>query len=795
MVKFSELKNWNVETENEITEKWKNSEMYNFDAKTKKKIYSIDTPPPYINTPIHMGHAVTYCFMDMFARYRRMKGQEVLFPLGLDRNGLPIEMGAEKKYKISAFQMSRNEFIQYCEKLLEETSVESIDSFAKLGISFSSYKESEDIGAIYKTDSPKYRALTQNTFIELYKKGLAYEDTRINNWDPKLRTTIADSEIEYKEIASTFSDIKWTVKETGEEIVIGTTRPELICSCGMVIYNPGDERYKHLAGKTAITPLFNIEVPIKSHPSAEIDKGTGIVMMCSAGDLTDIQFFREQSLKPIISINQDGTMNSNAKDYEGLKVREAREKIIEDLKEKGLLVKQEKITHRTPVSERSGAEIEFIEMPEFYLKQLDIKEKIRELAAKDINFYPEVSRKILNDWIDAIAIDWPISRRRFYATEIPLWYSEKDGGKFIAIPVEKEYYQPWKQDVPTNAEVWKDGEKTGKTVKDFNLKWEGEIRVFDTWMDSSISEMFILKYLEDDKFFKRAYPCTLRPQGKEIVRTWLYYTLLRGYLETGKACFNDVWIHQHILDGKGFKMSKSKGNIIDPQEILKTDGAEALRFWAATEGDLSKGDFICSKERIKAEKKTLNKLLNVSKFVMMFEKPVKKPNLCVLDTLFVDYIEELTDNADKHYTVYDFNHPSQKLRHFLWEVFASNYVEIVKNRAYNEEEKFSEEESLSAKWTLHFLLERFLTLVYPIIPQITSVIAEEKGIDLLISEWPKVEKYGNNLDMIEKIMAFNSDIWKKKKEEGISLREGIEGIEIPNDLKIFEKDLKACHKI
>lgn len=795
MVKFSELKNWNVEIENEITEKWKNSERFKFNPKTKKKIYSIDTPPPYINSPIHMGHAVTYSFMDMFARYRRMKGQEVLFPLGLDRNGLPIEMGAEKKYKISAFQMSRKEFVGYCEKLLEETSAESIDSFAKLGISFSSYKESEDIGAVYKTDSPEYRALTQKTFIELYKKGLAYEDVRINNWDPKLRTTIADSEIEYKEIDSTFNDVKWTIKETGEEIIIGTTRPELICSCGMVIYNPEDKRYKHLEGKTAISPIFEKEVPIKAHPSAEIDKGTGIVMMCSAGDLTDIQFFREQKLKPIISISIDGKMNSNAGNYEGLKVREAREKIIEDLRDKGLLVKQEKITHRTPVSERSGAEIEFIEMPEFYLKQLDIKEKIRELAAKDINFYPEVSRKILNDWIDAIAIDWPISRRRFYATEIPLWYTKDGEERLVAIPVGKEYYQPWKQDVPRNAEVWKEGKNTGKFVKDFNLKWDGEIRVFDTWMDSSISELFMLHYDTNNEFFAKAYPATLRPQGKEIVRTWLYYTILRGYLETGKACFEDVWIHQHILDGHGKKMSKSLGNIIDPQEILKSDGAEALRFWAASEGDLSKGDFICSKEKIKAEKKTLNKLLNVSKFVMMFEKPGKKPSLTKTDEIFVNYIEELTNICDESYMKYDFNRPAQQLRFFLWEIFASNYVEMVKNRAYSEDKKFSDEESLSAKWSLHFLLERFLTIVYPIIPQITSIIAEEKGIDLLDSEWPEVKKKAESLDLITRVMEFNSKVWKKKKEAGISLREGIEGVEIPEELKVFEKDLRACHKI
>lgn len=298
----------------------------------------------------------------------------------------------KKKYKVSAFDLSREEFLKLCKKLLNETGFETKDTFAKLGISFTSYEQGNHIGSVYLTDSPDYRTLTQSTFIELYKKGLIYEDMRVTNWDSILQTTIADSEIEYKDIKSWFNDIKWKVKETGEEIIIGTTRPELICTCAMVIFNAKDKRYKHLEGKTAISPLFEKEIPIKSHPLADPEKGTGIAMMCSAGDLSDIQFFREQNLKPVIAININGTMNEHAGFLKGLKVREARKKIIETLKEKKLLIKQENIIHRTPISERSKVEIEFIEMPEFYLKQLDIKEKIRKISKK-LNFYPEFSRK------------------------------------------------------------------------------------------------------------------------------------------------------------------------------------------------------------------------------------------------------------------------------------------------------------------------------------------------------------------------------------------------------------------
>jgi len=563
----------------------------------------------------------------------------------------------------------------------------------------------------------------------------------------------------------------------------------------MVIFNPKDERYLHLEGKTAISPIFNEEVPIKAHPLAQIDKGTGLVMMCSAGDLSDIQFFREMNLKTKISINQNGTMNQRAGFLQNLKIKEARQKIIDTLKEKNLLVKQTPITHRTPISERSGAEIEFIEMKEFYLKQLEIKEDIRKVSQK-INFYPQESRKILDDWINAVSIDWPISRRRYYATPIPLWYAKDNEKQLIALPPQGKYYTPWKESPPENAEVFANGKKIGdvKSLKT-KLEWKGEERVFDTWFDSSISELVLLRYKEDNEFFKKAYPATLRPQGKEIVRTWLYYTILRGYLETKKPCFEDAWIHQHILDEKGRKMSKSLGNVIDPQEILKEYGSEALRLWSAEEGDISKQDLTCSREKIRAELKTINKIINVSKFIMQFEKPKKPKKLVNIDQLLLDYVEEMTKTTQESYEKYDFWHPMLKLRHFIWEIFASHYLEIVKNRAYNAENRFTKEESDSAKYVLYASLERFLILIYPIIPQITTVITKELGLDLTTIEFPKANIGKSNLELLEKIAEFNSDVWKQKKDKSLTLRDPINGIEIPKDLKDFESDLIACHNL
>ncbi|MFZ5954904.1 MAG: valine--tRNA ligase [Nanoarchaeota archaeon] len=790
-MQLKDIKNWSAEIEKPIAEEWKKSERFNFNAKSKKKTYSIDTPPPYVNAPIHIGQAITYCYMDFFARYKRMKGNQVIFPLGLDNNGLPIEISAEKKFNISALELGRDKFIELCKKLLDEAGTETQDTFSKLGISFTSYKEGDHIGAVYKTDSPEFRKLTQATFIDLFKKGLVFEDIRINNWDTKLQTTIADSEIEYKDIPSTFNFVKWKVKETKEEIIIATTRPELICTCGMVIFNPEDKRYKHLENKTVISPLFGKEIKIKSHPIAQIDKGTGLVMMCSAGDLSDIQFFREQNLKPVIAINKNGTMNENAGFLKGLKIKDARLKIICELKEKNLLIKQENILHRTPVSERSGAEIEFIEMPEFYLKQIEFKKEMKKIS-DEINFYPEESKKILIDWIESVSIEWPISRRRFYATPIPIWHA-KDDENMVALGKEGKYHEPWKVNPEKDFEVYKNGKKLG-FAKDFNKEWIGETRVFDTWMDSSISELYMIKYRQEKDFFDKSYPVSLRPQGKEIIRTWLYYTLLRGYLETSRSCFNDVWINQHIVDENGLKMSKSKGNVISPQKLLKDYGGEAIRFWSAIEGDLSKQDLKCSEERIKAELKTINKILNISKFVFLFEKPIVK-QIADLDQLFIDYIEDLTSRTEESYEKYDFYHPAIELRKFVWDLFASHYIEVIKSRAYNQENKFTKQESDSAKYTLYYLLERLLTLIYPILPMLSGTIANEIKIDLFSIEFPKSKKGKSNLKLIESLVEFNSLIWKIKKEKGISLRNEISGIKIPIELKKFEKDLISAHNL
>jgi valyl-tRNA synthetase len=775
-----EAKAWDKAFEELIFEKWKREKTYRFDKNAKGELYSIDTPPPYVNAPVHMGHAVTYAQMDMFARYRRMKGHNVLFPLGLDNNGLPIEMAAEKKTGKRLHQLPRTEALTLCRELLEKAGLESLRTFLRTGISFNSWEKGTAIGDIYETDSKDYRTLTQETFIDMWERGLIYEDNRPTNWDPGTRTTLADAEVLYEDIPSTFNDITFKIKETGDEITIGTTRPELVCTCGMVIFNPEDDRYKKYAGKTAITPVFNREVPIKANPAADMTKGTGIVMMCSFGDLADVRFFREQGLKPVIAINADGTMNEHAGVLKGLKVKEARLKMIELLREQGLLVGQKQITHRTPISERSKAPIEFIAMSELYVKQLDFREEMRKIA-KEPKFYNERSRQTLLDWIDAISIDWPVSRRRFYATEVPLWYCAKC--KHAITSKRGTYVQPWKDPAPVK-----------ECPKCKNTTFEGDTRVLDTWFDSSITPLYILKWHRDEEFFKKAFPCTLRPQGKDIIRTWLFYTLLKCWQLTDKCVFKDVWVNYHILDAKGEKMSKSKNNAIDPAKIIDKFGAEPFRLWAAMEGDITTTDYRCNEDRIKGHSGTLTKLWNVVRFASMFPQAKRPGKLCPLDNWIRAELADIVRYTDEQYLLYNFHDPAMRIRHFLWETFASHYLEIVKARAYNRDSAFTKEEQDSALSTIHETLDVLLKLMAPITPFITYKLYEElRKKDIHFEQFPTPEKTSKPDFASAELESFNSTVWKAKKDAGLSLRAPVKVLTIPKSLESIKKELQIMH--
>jgi valyl-tRNA synthetase len=772
-------KQWDKKIEELMLKKWKEEGLYKFDKKSKKQVYSIDTPPPYVNTPIHIGHAYTYVWQDIMARSRRMMGFNVLFPIGLDKNGLPIEVMAEKIFNIKMHETPREEFIKKCKEMLEKAGDASLDSFKRLGLSCNEWEVKYELGGRYDTDDPEYRKLTQETFIQLWRKGLIYEDVKPTNYCPVCGTAIADAEVEYKEGKTKLNYIKFKVKETGQDIIIATTRPELLCSCKIILFNPDDDRYKSLEGRHALVPIYGKEVEIKAHPYAKSDFGSGLVMICSFGDYGDVRLLRELEIEPSYAIDTNGRMNENAGFLKGMLVADARKAIIEELRKQGLLVKQEEIDHREPICWRSKNPIEFVALKEFYLKQVDFVPELLKVA-DEMKFFAPESKQILIDWINSVSIDWVLTRRRYYGTEVPLWYCK--ACNYIYLPDPGKYYQPWKEKPPID-----------KCPKCGGKEFIGDERTFDTWFDSSSSEIYVLGYLWDKKFFEKHFPCTMRPQGKEIVRNWLYYTLLKSLHLYGKAPFKECWIHMHVVDEKGEKMSKSLGNVIDPQEILQKYGAEAFRIWSCLEGDITHGDIRCSFARIEGTSKFLTKLWNVSRFVSMFPQ-VDKAELTDTDKWILDELGLLVERVQKNYKNYEFSEAANDIRNFVWNIFASHYLEMIKVRSYGE--GFSKKEQESAWFTVHEVLKNVLKLLAPIIPFMTDYIWREVySKESIHSQSLSKLNYRFGLEIYtQKIIDFNSEVWKQKKEKGLSLKAEIT-IKVPEELKMFKKDLVKMHNI
>ena len=763
-------KAWDHAIEAELLKEWSKSGVYNFELSAEN--YTIDTPPPYPSgRPWHIGAAAHYSQIDMIARTARMAGKNVYFPIGIDRNGLPVELYTEKKHNIRMRETERGEFLDLCKNSLDDLESEMIQIMTNLGLS-------GDIKGHYRTDSEEYRTLTQSTFIKLWKMGLVYLANRPNNYDWVSGTTIADAEITYEDLQTNLVSMKFAIKDESDTITIASTRPELLCACCIIIVSKDDERYKNMVGKYAITPIFGRKVEIKTHHSVNKEFGTGAVMVCSYGDQNDVALFREMNLEEIVSIGLDGKMTETAGPYAGLRPKQARKKITEDLESAGFVEKIENIMHRTPVAERSKTPIEIIPMEEYYLKQMDSVDRMRKLA-QTVRFYPKMHKQILNNWLDSISIDWPISRRRYYGTEIPVWTCVKCSEPYVPEP--GKYYRPWKDECPIS-----------KCPKCGAGEFHGEERTFDTWMDSSISPLFISKYGKDDEFFAKTYPSAIRPQAKDIVRTWLYYTMLRCDQLVEKTPWSEAWIMGYGLDEKGMKMSKSKGNAIDPLPLIERLGADVFRFWSASE--VTHGyDFRCNEVKIEAAKKFLSKLWNISRFISSFPT-VDDANLEPTDKWILSELDNLIVECKKGYDAYNFFVPAVAIREFAWNLFAAHYIEMVKSRAYGD--GVSEAQKNSAVFTLHKVLSTILKLLAPITPFISDKLWMMLYSDSSIHAERQAESENIEYDKSPRQMItdFSTMVWGKKKDAGLSLKDNVQ-IKVPDSLKDFEPDLVSMHHL
>ncbi|MCY0868902.1 MAG: valine--tRNA ligase [Desulfurococcus sp.] len=775
---------WDVKREKELLEAWEREKLYEFnpDPGDPREILAIDTPPPYASGKWHVGGAAHYAQIDMIARYFRMKGFNVLVPFYADRNGLPVEVQVEKAYNVNPHELSatpegRERFLKLCRGFLDKAESEIVSVWRRLGCSFQYWRDG--------TDSEEYRRITQATFIELYKKGLIYEAERPVNWCPRCKTTLADAELEYVDEETLLYYIKFQVKETGEYLVVATTRPELLRSCKALAFNPGDARYARYKGMHVVNPVYGHEMPILEHAEVDPEYGTGLVMICSYGDQRDVRMFRELGLEPTVIVDRDGRLTSEAGPLAGLSIVEARARIAEILESKGLLVRKEKLKHSIPVCWRCKTPVQIIHSKEWFLKQLEFKDSLLEIA-EQLDVKPPMHKKKLVDWVKSVTTDWPISRDRYYATEIPLWRCSRCGS--ILVPEPGRYYRPWRDQPP-----W-DECPVCKAPREYII---GEKKVFDTWFDSSISVLYITYYLRNQALFEKAFKYTLRPQGLDIIRTWLYYSLLRVYQLTGKPAFRWVRVTGMGLDEKGEAMHKSKGNVIDPEPYVEKYGADAFRFWAASSARLGY-DYRFSEQSLKTGLLFATKLWNIARYISSFPEP-EEYVLREIDKATLIYLDNTIASIDKAYSELDVYEPIHQLYQFTWNYFASHYIELTKSRAYNRDGRYSELEQKGVWYTLHYTLKAVLRALAPIMPFVTDAIFRElygRSVHLERFPEPRSENLGKPYDVIQAVVDANSAIWRYKKKMGLRLSEPLKvKVYLPEVLKSVVDEFRELHKL
>lgn len=757
-------KRFNLENEKEMQKLWEEKEAYKFKGVDERPVYSVDTPPPTVSGKLHVGHIFSFTQSEMLVRYHRLKGENVYYPFGFDDNGLPTERLVEREEGIFAKDLPRSEFIEKCTATKDKYIKEFQDLFKRLGIS-----ADWDLG--YDTINELSRKVSQRSFIDLVKKGKAYRKEMPVLWCPCCQTSIAQAELENKDVKSYFNYINFSVDN--KDLEIATTRPEFLGGCVAIFVNPNDERYKDLIGKTAIVPLYNNQVPIIADEKVAIDKGTGVVMCCTFGDQTDMEWQKEYNL-PIKKVMQaDGTINPEVAIVGGMKTLDARMKIVEELQKQSLLVKSEKIEHSVSTHERCGNEIEIINSPQWYIDILSIKDELIK-AADEINWHPESMKTRYLDWVNNLKWDWCISRQRYFGVPFPVWYCKECGD--VMIPEDKE--------LPLNPLEHNPHGACKCGCKEFIP----ETAVMDTWATSSVSPFINMKYGEDDER-KFLYPMSMRSHAHEIIRTWTFYSIVKSLYHTGQVPWKDLMISGFVLAKKGEKISKSKNNAkMSPNDLLDTYGADMIRYWTAS-NKLGTDTWFDTKD-IESSKRFMNKLWNSAKFVDMHIKDAdlsEEAELQSIDKWLISRCHETFEKYQQQMENYEMGLARQEIDKFFWNDLCDNYLEMAKERLYNPDNKYGDSQK-AAQQTLATVFLEALKMYSPFVPHITEYIYQElyksKLKDELLStskftELPYDKKYIEFGDAMKKVVG---DVRKYKTERNLSMKEPIEELKISTSL-------------
>jgi len=741
---------------------WEDNEIYKFDKERESEIFTIDTPPPFVSGILHIGQYLNYAWIDFVARYHRMRGKNVYFPQGWDCHGLPVELAVQRNYGIS--KENRDEFLAKCREWVENNIDNMIRQLDELGYS-------TDWEYTYRTMNDDYIKKVQDSLLDFYEKGLLYREKFPTHFCVNCETSLAKAEVGYQEEKSKLWYLKLPiVGRESEHITIATTRPEYMEASVAVLINPRDDRYYDLSAAEVKIPFTNRTVRIFMNEHIDMNFGTGIVYVCTYGDEMDIKWKIEYDLDEIQIFTEDGHMNENSK-YQGLTIMEAREQIVKDLDKIGLIEKIEDYEHSLIIhSERSSCRkpIEFLPVYQWFIKVKEFTGEIIE-SGEAMNWYPEKQKQRLIDWAKGLDWNWVISRQRIFGTPIPFWYCQECG----------EIVPPKREDLPLDPT--KKPSPVNKCPKCKSKNIIGEKDVCDCWIDSSITPLEISKWTEDEDFFKRTYinAKVHRPQGYEIIRTWLFYTLFRCKILTGKAPFYEAMINGMVAGPDGRHMSKSLGNYISPEEVMPEFGTDAIRFWAAmgslgddypfeftwidlqTKQPVSNEIILKEREKLLEDKfhkkyrrrfeqligasRFLTKIWNAYRFlylnlnqVELTDLEIKSEELSVIDSYFFTEFNSNLDLIANYFDGYNWHEANMVLRAFFWNEICDNYIEAIKHRFYSESQRVREL-SLKIALCLFYKLLRIIAVIMPYISEEIYSILYKGFINLKsihLDKWP-----------------------------------------------------------
>ncbi|MBE6144003.1 MAG: valine--tRNA ligase [Firmicutes bacterium] len=766
-----------LEKEEKWLNYWKDNNIYEFKP-DHREVYSIDTPPPTVSGKIHIGHIFSYSQTEMMARYKRLRGYNIFYPFGFDDNGLPSERLVEKEQGKKASEIGREAFSKLCYETTDKYENEFKDLFSKMGVS-------TDWNVAYKTVSPSTIKISQLSFLDLIEKGHCYHKESPALWCNECLTSIAQAELETKTIKTTFNYINFKT-EDGETFTIATTRPELLPAIVSVFVNPQDEKNKHLIGKKALIPVINTTVPILGDEKVGIDKGTGIVMCCTFGDQTDIEWWKKYNLPLKNIFTNDGKIIDTVPNYGGLKIKEARVKIIEDLKEAGVVSKIEDLEHEVQVHERCGKEVEYSVMKQWFIDIMNHKEDFLKIG-DEINWHPAHMKNRYVEWVNNVMWDWCISRQRYFGVPFPVWYC-KDCGKPIFAKTE---------DLPVNPLI----DTPSCNCVCGSSEFIPETDVMDTWATSSVTPLINMRYGTEDNLEDILKPMSLRTNASEIIRTWDFYTIVKSFYHFGQKPWDNVMISGFVMAGKGEKISKSKGNAKnDPIDLIKDYSADVIRYWAGS-GRLGT-DIVFSEETLLRGKKLINKIWNVSKFIEMHLTDFEDKEFNdfeYIDKWILGNFAEMEKGFIKYLDEYEVGLALNTLEKFFWN-FCDNYIEIVKHRLYRPEE-FGETPRYSGQKTVYMILYKLLQDFSIFFPFITEEIYQELYHDNKSIHLTEIKTFDYDFKSEIKngnlIVDIISSARGEKTNNNVSLKTPIKNLEISVNSELKEainssiKDFKA----